>query len=544
MIVITGKWRISCFGSSMTSSHKREVTVFALAIALSRFCFRSRQLYDLDSVNFALGMVHFDPSVHQPHPPGYFLYVLCGRLLAQPLHDANLALVLLSVAASCGTLLFIYLLALEWFGASAARFASLVFLLSPLAWFHGTVALTYIIETFFSSLLGYLCWQVFRDRHQWAPVAGFILGVAAGVRPSSVVLLAPLVVFSTHKVPHRQKVIVLAVVLLTVAAWCAPMLAASGGPTAYFEALNSLWRSVPGQKTAFNSSPVNAVARGITIAFIYLLTFGAASLGHFAASRSRGKAGSGQLLFTAIWVAPALGFFTLIFLKFVNSGYLLLLAPPGCVWLGLWISEWYAGARMSVVGKRAMIAGGALINIMIFLFSPLYCSYRSVRKSEAELSTVDRATSKTFDPADTLIVAFDSHFMGFRHAGYTLPQYLTVEYPEVHVGDEPRIFGMRGRATSILPKLPLSSYKRFVFFPLPQGNPAYSRYLDEVEKKLPSGVLTVSQVDGVTLVTGPISCLVRLFPKTAEATSEGCVSRVSVEERAVYDRAHSGGRDR
>jgi hypothetical protein len=45
---------------------------FALTVAVSCLVFRSRDLYDLDSVNFALGMMHFDPRVPQPHPPVTF----------------------------------------------------------------------------------------------------------------------------------------------------------------------------------------------------------------------------------------------------------------------------------------------------------------------------------------------------------------------------------------------------------------------------------------------------------------------------------------
>jgi Gpi18-like mannosyltransferase len=76
------------------------------------------------------------------HTPGYFLYICCGRLLTHFIHDPNLALVLLSIAASCGAVIFIYLLlALKWFGQLAPRFVALLFLLSPLAWFHGIVAL-------------------------------------------------------------------------------------------------------------------------------------------------------------------------------------------------------------------------------------------------------------------------------------------------------------------------------------------------------------------------------------------------------------------
>ena len=50
-------------------------------VAISRWLFRSHYLYDLDSVNFALAIGRFDPRVHQPHPPGYFLYISVGRLL-------------------------------------------------------------------------------------------------------------------------------------------------------------------------------------------------------------------------------------------------------------------------------------------------------------------------------------------------------------------------------------------------------------------------------------------------------------------------------
>ena len=67
---------------------------------------------------------------------------------------------------------------------------------------------------------------------------------------------------------------------------------------------------------------------------------------------------------------------------------------------------------MSLGVKRSIVAAGAIVNIAIFLFSPLYCSYRSVRRFESQLRTVDGALAKIADPEDTLIVAFDSHFSG------------------------------------------------------------------------------------------------------------------------------------
>ncbi len=102
------------------------------AVAISRWVFRSHYLYDLDSVNFALAMKRFDPRVHQPHPPGYFLYIILGRLLNILFHDANLSLVILSILASCGLVAVLYLMTFEWYGLTAARFAGVLFLLSPL----------------------------------------------------------------------------------------------------------------------------------------------------------------------------------------------------------------------------------------------------------------------------------------------------------------------------------------------------------------------------------------------------------------------------
>src|SRR3954463_16628782 len=37
-------------------------------------------LEDIDSINFALGLRHFDPAIYQPHPPGYPIFILLGHL--------------------------------------------------------------------------------------------------------------------------------------------------------------------------------------------------------------------------------------------------------------------------------------------------------------------------------------------------------------------------------------------------------------------------------------------------------------------------------
>src|SRR5580692_6139479 len=112
----TLRWPSNCFIPNMIYRQKRFLALLISAVAISRFVFRSHYLYDLDSVNFALAMRHFSPRVHQPHPPGYFLYICLGRLLDFICHDANLSLVVLSILASCGVVIVIYKMAFDWFG--------------------------------------------------------------------------------------------------------------------------------------------------------------------------------------------------------------------------------------------------------------------------------------------------------------------------------------------------------------------------------------------------------------------------------------------
>src|SRR5712692_2607113 len=162
-----------------------ECALLASAVVLTRFIFRSHYLYDIDSVNFALALDRFDPTVYQPHPPGYFLYVCLGRLANALFNDANTALVAISIAASAAAVVLIYILTENWFGRNPALFAGLIFLFSPLSWFHGTVALTYVVEAFFSALVGYLCWRTYSGDSRWLIPASIALGLAAGFRPSS-----------------------------------------------------------------------------------------------------------------------------------------------------------------------------------------------------------------------------------------------------------------------------------------------------------------------------------------------------------------------
>src|SRR5918995_6312034 len=55
-------------------------SVIAAAYTAAHLPFLAPSLEDIDSINFALGLREFDVARHQPHPPGYPLYVALGRV--------------------------------------------------------------------------------------------------------------------------------------------------------------------------------------------------------------------------------------------------------------------------------------------------------------------------------------------------------------------------------------------------------------------------------------------------------------------------------
>jgi hypothetical protein len=53
-----------------------------LVFLLAHLPFLPSSLEDIDSFNFALGVIKFNPALHQPHPPGYPIYILLGKIAA------------------------------------------------------------------------------------------------------------------------------------------------------------------------------------------------------------------------------------------------------------------------------------------------------------------------------------------------------------------------------------------------------------------------------------------------------------------------------
>ncbi len=78
----------------------RLITISLLIVTLAlRVPFRSQILFHWDSAEFAIAVMDYDVRLSQPHAPGYFLYVMLGRLVNPAVGDPHACLFWLSVAA-------------------------------------------------------------------------------------------------------------------------------------------------------------------------------------------------------------------------------------------------------------------------------------------------------------------------------------------------------------------------------------------------------------------------------------------------------------
>src|SRR3990172_5313679 len=178
----------------------RHDLVLALSLSaltlLSRWPYRARMLYNWDAVQFALALKEYDVAKHQPHPPGYILYVGLGRLLNSFLHDPTLSYVVLAMLASAAATLVVYVLAAALYDRLTAVTAASLLAVSPLFWFYGSVGLTYAGEALFACVVASRPYRALRGSERHLYLSAVALGLAGGMRQSILLLLFPLLLRS------------------------------------------------------------------------------------------------------------------------------------------------------------------------------------------------------------------------------------------------------------------------------------------------------------------------------------------------------------
>jgi hypothetical protein len=216
-------------------------------------------LEDIDSVNFAMGVEHFDVASHRPHPPGYPVYIALGKLSTAAMstwfgHDRDRAAAAgLSVLGVVAGALAVPVLTAFWLATglapTSAVLAAALAAAAPLFWLTASrplsdtpgLVLAVAVQTLLIRGLASI-------RHSditlsRAALAGaFLAGLAIGVRSQTFWLAGPLVLWCGGALLWRRRVgqalAVGACLAVGALVWAVPLIWTTGGLAGYLKALS------------------------------------------------------------------------------------------------------------------------------------------------------------------------------------------------------------------------------------------------------------------------------------------------------------------
>jgi len=398
-------------------------------------------------------MEHFDVRLHQPHPPGTFVfYILLGRLFNIFTHDENSALVWQSVILSGVGIAALYLLTRKMFGHKAGIATSILAITSPLVWFHGEVALSYMLEFTWVPLIVYACYQMKSQKFSYLLLASLLLGMAGGVRPNTPVFLFPLWLMAViyNKYSWKQVILALVVMGIGVLLWAVPMIVESGGLQEYINIM-IWWQNQHTEAAGSLLGMFEYIARfsfylfytlGFGIIFLVIAAFRAIPQGLEAMKNKLAFIREKNTLVSRMncfifdgwdwrflvilgWLLPGTIYLTFIHLR--QPGHTFTVLPGYIVLTGLAISWLLSSQRIYM----SVLIGITTINAIFFLVAPTYLfnsqrmlfttpSWNAIHEYDNYIQIRLDAVESNFSSLDTTILASGRNFR--------IPDYYLREY--------------------------------------------------------------------------------------------------------------------
>jgi hypothetical protein len=510
---------------------------------LSRIPFRARIPYGLDSIQFVLGVNHYDVRIHQPHPPGYFLFVMMGRWLNTFLQDPNLSFIALNIALSTLAVWLVFCLAREMFGVRSAFASLLLMATSPVFWFHGEVALSNAADCFFVCLLALFCWRNLNNNYRRIYLSAVVLGLAGGIRQNTLLFMLPLWILSIRGAGLRKGLLSFVILILTVSSWYLPMASLSGGIGAYQLALrdhwlNSNWHGFSPEWIPFNFLCVAyfiLLGTGPGVSFLLL-----GALFHFERIKLPSLSGDPTFQFFTAWLLPPLGFFIFIYSHPIQTGHSLIYLPallilmPRCVQLNCeQVKRLFRPNEMQLrAGEVTPQRNGDLTLLPVVRFSPsqvllvilVGCnlfmflaintavSQSAIRKYELRVAELVAQVEAHWSPRQAVLISCDFMFLGFRDFMFHLPEYHTYQPKLYSLGGQDLVFAGFRRETQLVEEIVVPSEVECFVLNADEfvKNPKLIHGIDLGRLPKESFLTTPS---GFRLFRGEIQDLPKLFPQ-------------------------------
>jgi hypothetical protein len=326
-----------------------EVATGALVVAtvVSRLPFMTRTLYAFDSANYALAVRDFyNVAFHQPHPPGYPLYVFFAKLIDLAVHDANRALILEGILWSAVAVLCITVLGRRLYGPAVGLLSGLLLFATVGFWGYGEVAYPYVALAGETASLALLTHMVLGGRRKAILGLAAIWAISLGVRWDGAVFCGLLALWALWAVSWRLRVLSVGLAALIVVAFGVPMIQLSGGWDVYRQAIADYLRVWSPQSAYVVGSFASGGDTQATYNLNFLVNYLRQMLGIglllvlYLFGRRFGPgtlASDYRSRFLGLWVFPPL--IVYVFAHLGEPGYVLSLAPQAALLVALAIDD-------------------------------------------------------------------------------------------------------------------------------------------------------------------------------------------------------------
>jgi hypothetical protein len=204
----------------------------AALVLVSRILTAPRTPWENDEFLFAEAVRKFDPSQYHPHPPGFPLLVLIGKVFAWFVHDPWRALVIFSIIAAPVGFVAIARAFRNWIGdPNLAVCGAVLYYFSASMLVHGTLALSDGPAMMFLGLALFAISSPHDAEHDRNAIAiGIWSSAAVGTRPQLLIPIAPMLIVALlqMRTMRQRAACVIAFGLLSVM-WFLPLVDAAGG---------------------------------------------------------------------------------------------------------------------------------------------------------------------------------------------------------------------------------------------------------------------------------------------------------------------------
>ncbi len=214
-MTVTDWWRAQSVAPPALARRERAtLIVVSLLTAVSRLLAMARTPWDWDELLFMLSLDRFNVAQHRPHPPGFPLFVLTGKIVRKLGFGNFHALQSISLVAAMAIVPVMFFLCRELrMKFVTALSAATLLAFFPNVWFFGGTAFSDIPSMVLVLLAVTLLLRGCRDERFYAAGA-VMLAIAAGYRPQNLSIgFAPMLLASWFQ-RHRPRLVLLAFSLL------------------------------------------------------------------------------------------------------------------------------------------------------------------------------------------------------------------------------------------------------------------------------------------------------------------------------------------